>query len=177
MSQPCYILRDEVAEADQDVTIGADAASFDSETLWALLAGEHWAGRQVLVVRGEEGRDWLAETLRERGAQVDFVAAYRRLAPQPGPQGWALLARAQADPAAHLWVFSSSEAVGHLRVLAPTADWREARALASHPRIAQAARELGFRQVLLLAAPTPAAVAELAAAPWPRAWPPIESRP
>ena len=155
----------------------ADAASFDSETLWAMLDGENWVGREVLVVRGEEGRDWLAETLRERGAQVAFVAAYRRLAPRPEAEGWALLARAQAEPAAHLWVFSSSQAVGHLRVLAPTADWREARALASHPRIAQAARELGFRQVLLLPAPTPAAVAQLAAAPWPRAWPSIESRP
>ena len=155
----------------------ADSANFDSEALWALLDGEHWAGRQVLVVRGEEGRDWLAETLRERGAQVDFVAAYRRLAPQPDAEGVALLKRAQAEPAVHLWVFSSSEAVGHLRVLAPAADWREARALASHPRIAHVAREVGFGQVLLLPAPTPAAVAMLASTPWPQAWPSIESRP
>ena len=155
----------------------AAAANFDSEALWALLSGEHWAGRQVLVVRGEEGRDWLAETLREQGARVDFVAAYRRLAPQPDAEDVALLTRAQTEPAGHLWVFSSSEAVGHLRVLAPAADWREARALASHPRIAQAARELGFAQVLLLPASTPAAVAALASAPWPQVWPSIESRP
>jgi uroporphyrinogen-III synthase len=89
----------------------------------------------------------------------------------------ALLARALAEPAAHLWVFSSSEAVGHLRVLAPAASWRLARALASHQRIALAARELGFVQLLLLPAPTPAAVALLAAAPWPQVWPSIESRP
>lgn len=159
----------------------ADAPSFDSEALWSLLRGEDWAGRQVLVVRGEEGRDWLADTLRERGAVVAFVAAYRRHAPQPGAQGLALLARAQADPAAHLWVFSSSEAVGHLQTLGqaqvPPARWQAARALASHPRIAQAAREIGFRELLLLPAPTPAAVASLAAAPWPALWPSIESRP
>ena len=155
----------------------ADAASFDSETLWALLKGEDWAGRQVLVVRGEEGRDWLAEALRERGAGVEFVAAYRRHAPQPGADGAALLARAQAAPAAHLWVFSSSQAVSHLRALAPAANWQQARALSSHGRIAQAALEIGFRQVLLLPAPTPAAVATLAAAAWPQVWPSIESRP
>lgn len=167
----------------------ADAASFDSETLWALLSGESWAGRQVLVVRGEEGRDWLADTLRERGATVAFVAAYRRHAPQPGAEGLALLARALAEPAAHLWVFSSSEAVGHLqglgRLQAAVPNWGAARALASHPRIAQAARDIGFQQVLMLPAPTPAVVAGLAAAPWPAnpptvqppAWPPIESRP
>jgi uroporphyrinogen-III synthase len=147
----------------------ADATQFDSEALWARLAHEDWSGRQALVVRGEEGRDWLADTLRGRGAQVRFVAAYRRLAPQPGPEGQALLAQALAEPAGHLWLFSSSEAVSHLRTLAAGAEWRRSRAVASHPRIAQAARDAGFGQVQL-AAPAPAAVAALAAA-----WPSIQS--
>jgi uroporphyrinogen-III synthase len=151
-----------------------DAASFDSETLWALLAHEDWAGRRVRVVRGEEGRDWLAETLRGRGATVEFVAAYRRHAPVLDSAGAALLAQALAAPAAHLWVFSSSEAVGHLATLAPQARWNAARALASHPRIAQAAQDLGFGQVRLLPAPTPAAVAAAAQA---EAGPSIESAP
>ena len=64
---------------------GRRRAAFDSEALWARLSGRHWAGRSVLVVRGEDGRDWLAETLRERGAAVDFVAAYRRAAPAARP--------------------------------------------------------------------------------------------
>jgi uroporphyrinogen-III synthase len=147
----------------------ADAAQFDSEALWARLSHEDWCGRHALVVRGEEGRDWLADTLRSRGAEVAFVAAYRRQAPQPGPDGQALLAQALAAPAAHLWLFSSSEAVGHLRTLAAAADWRSSRAVASHPRIAQAARDAGFGQVQL-AAPSPAAVAALALA-----WPSIQS--
>lgn len=137
-------------------------ANFDSESLWALLAVEDWAGRHVLVVRGEEGRDWLADTLRARGATVDFVAAYRRCAPRPDAAGHALLARALAEPAAHLWLFSSSEGVAQLRTLAPGADWSRSGALASHARIAQTARELGFARVALTA-PAPAAVAALAA--------------
>lgn len=147
----------------------ADAANFDSEALWALLSHEDWAGRQVLVVRGEDGRDWFADTLRARGAEVGFVAAYRRSAPVLDAAAQALLAAALAEPAAYLWLFSSSEAVGHLRALAPGADWSRSAALASHPRIVQTARELGFGQ-LALTAPTPAAVAACAAG-----WPSIQS--
>lgn len=145
-----------------------DAGNFDSEALWSLLAAQDWAGRQVLVVRGEDGRDWLADTLRAQGAAVEFVTAYRRCAPQPDAEGRALLAQALATPAAHLWLFSSSQAVGYLRALAPRADWSRSLALASHPRIAQAARDAGFAQVLL-GAPSVAAVAALAAQ-----WPPIQ---
>jgi uroporphyrinogen-III synthase len=43
-----------------------------------------------------------------------------------------------------VWLFSSSEAVAHLRSLAPGQSWSRACALATHPRIAQAARAAGF---------------------------------
>jgi uroporphyrinogen-III synthase len=137
----------------------ADAASFDSEALWARLAHEDWMGRKALVVRGEDGRDWLAEALRARGAAVDFVAAYRRLAPQPDAVGRRLLADAQAQPSQHVWLFSSSEAVGHLARLVPQADWSGAAAMASHPRIAAAARAAGFGRVELIE-PSPTSVAQ-----------------
>lgn len=135
-------------------------AALESESLWRLLQGRDWAGRRVLVVRGEEGRDWLGDRLREAGALVDFVAAYRRCMPQPDAEGRALLAAAQADPSAHCWIFSSSEAVGHLLALAPGADWSLATALAPHPRIAQAARAAGFADVRLVG-PGPQAVVGL----------------
>nr|WP_207185949.1 uroporphyrinogen-III synthase [Rubrivivax gelatinosus] len=153
----------------QLVEPAADAASFDSESLWLQLQHRDWAGRRVLVVRGEDGREWLAQTLRGRGATVEFVAAYRRLPPRPDAAGQALLDAAQARPAAHLWHFSSSEAVGHLRALAPAADWSQAGAVASHPRIAAAARAAGFGCVDELP-PSPEAVAE-----WMRHRPPIQS--
>jgi uroporphyrinogen-III synthase len=151
-------LRAEGLAAASIVEPPADAPSFDSEALWAGLAHREWAGRRVLVVRGEEGRDWLAETLRGRGAEVAFVAAYRRLPPTLDADGQALLAAALAEPARHVWHFSSSEAVAHLRALAPAADWRHSAALASHPRIAQAAAGAGFGRVDLVA-PKPESVA------------------
>ncbi len=45
-------------------------------------------------------------------------------------------------------MFSSSESIAQLEALAPGAEWREATALATHPRIAQRAREAGFGRVL-----------------------------
>lgn len=117
---------------------------FDSDTLWQQLKSRRWAGCRVLVVRGEAGRDWLAEQLRAQGATVDFVAAYRREAPPFDTAQQALLAAALAQPARHLWHFSSSEAVGHLLTLAPQADWRPARAVATHARIAARVAEAGF---------------------------------
>jgi uroporphyrinogen-III synthase len=127
----------------------AAAPQFDSEALWERLAAlRAWQGASVLVVRGEGGRDWLAQTLAGQGARVQCVQAYRRVAPTLDSAGQALLAQALAHPAGHLWLFSSSEAIGHLAGLAPPGtDWRQARAVVSHPRIAATAAAAGFGQV------------------------------
>ena len=139
----------------------ADAPQFDTEALWARLTTRHWQGARVLVVRGEDGRDWLADTLRARGAELVFVAAYRRAPPLLDAACQALLAAALAAPAQHLWLFSSSQAVAHLQALSVGSDWSAAQAFASHPRVAEAARRAGFGRVELVAA-TPRAVALLA---------------
>lgn len=123
------------------------AGPFDTDTLWLRIAAWPWAGRQVLVVRGESGRDWLAGRLREAGAEVAHVAAYRRLAPSFEGEAGALLAEALAHPGGHCWHFSSSEAIERLVARHAGADWAAARALATHPRIAAAARRLGFGHV------------------------------
>lgn len=136
----------------------ADAPQFDTEALWLRLALRHWQGARVLVVRGEDGRDWLADTLRGQGAEVAFVAAYRRVLPVLDAAGQALLATARSRPEQHLWLFSSSEAVGNLKALSAADDWSAAQAFTTHPRIAQAARQAGFGRVQLVA-PTPQAVA------------------
>ncbi|WP_348756250.1 uroporphyrinogen-III synthase [uncultured Aquincola sp.] len=125
----------------------ADAAQFDSESLWVQLRPRVQAGDRVLIVRGDGGRDWLADILRAHGAQVEFLQAYRRGAPRLSPAEQAQLQAALADPAAHLWLFSSGEAIGHLQTLAPGADWRAGLALATHPRIEARARALGVGQV------------------------------
>ena len=128
----------------------ADAPQFDSEALWAQLSARPWQGRSALIVRGDGGRDWLADTLRSAGARVELLAAYRRVASKPDAAQRALLAAAVAAPAEHLWLFSSSEAIDRLAALRPdldTAVWHASQAVATHPRIAERARALGFGAV------------------------------
>jgi len=125
----------------------AQAESLDSEHLWPLLEGRDWQGRLALMLRGEGGRDWLATRLRERGAEVRDFHLYRRACPV-----WNLEERAQFEAALearHVWLLSSAEGVRHLRQLAPHTDWSDQRAIATHERIADAARELGFGHVVL----------------------------
>jgi len=124
---------------------------FDSEALWQRLQGRDWRGRRVMVVRGEGGRDWLAEQLADAGAQVEFIAAYQRVLPHLSVQARALLTAALAQPREHLWAFSSSQAVAHLGQLAAGADWAGCAAVAPHARIVAALQRLGFGQVRQMA--------------------------
>lgn len=135
----------------------AQAESFDSEHLWPLLASQDWEGRRALMLRGEGGRDWLAERLRERGAGVESFHIYRRSCPRLDAAERALLAEVRQKPAAHVWLFSSSEAIQNLHELGIRPS-PEALAIATHPRIAETARAQGWPHVVL-ARPDASAVA------------------
>ncbi|WP_341920345.1 uroporphyrinogen-III synthase [Polaromonas sp. YR568] len=128
----------------------AEAGQFDSEALWAVVGWRHWQGRRVLIVRGQgagkdqsgAGRDWLAQQFVAAGARVDVVAVYQRRAPV-----FTTSQRQRIEAAAHdgsVWLLSSSEALAHL----PAGDWSRARAVATHPRIAEAARAAGWGVVV-----------------------------
>lgn len=124
------------------------APQFDSEALWQVVAGQVPAGGRVLIVRGGDGegngagRDWLAGQLAASEVQIDTVVAYMRRAPVWDAHQLAQARRAASDGS--VWLFSSSQAVAHLLDLLPGQNWNMARALATHPRIAQAARTAGF---------------------------------
>jgi uroporphyrinogen-III synthase len=133
------------------------AGRFDSEALWAELAPRRdWRDQRVWIVRGEGGRNWLSDELAAVGAHVRHVTAYRRAAPRWDAAERAVLDRALAEPQRHVWLFSSSEAVGH---------WPQGlnagahRAVATHARIAEAARRQGMDQVRL-APPQVSAIAD-----------------
>ena len=134
----------------------ADAASLDSEHLWQQLSPRRdWAGARVLLLRGDGGREWLAEQLTAAGANVEAVTTYHRAGPRLDAAEQALLDTIRAEPTGFVWLFSSAEAVGHLQ----GQRLRGQRAIATHPRIAEAARATGFDPVVL-ARPAPEAVTQ-----------------
>lgn len=136
------------------------AAQFDSETLWESVASQLGEADAVLIVRGADsagglGRDWLGDQLGSKGARADQVVAYVRTLPS-----WADSQRgdALAGSTQGCWLFSSSLAVANLCALLPGQSWGRARAVATHARIAQAARAAGFH-VVCESRPTVEAVA------------------
>lgn len=131
-----------------------DAASLDSEHLWQQLQPRRdWSGARVLLLRGDGGREWLAERLAAAGARTEAVTVYHRSGPRFDAAEQALLKQILAEPRGFVWLFSSAEAVGHLAGH-PVAGQC---AIATHARIADAASAAGFAPVVL-ARPDPEAV-------------------
>lgn len=137
--------------------------SLDSEALWLQVEPQIQAGTRILIVRGDkasesadaiatnsasgQGRDWLAVQLQARGALVDYVVAYARRPPQ-----WTAEQRAIVEKSLQghdVWVWSSAEALSNLLAAFPGQTWACAKAVATHTRIAQAARLAGFGKVAL----------------------------
>jgi uroporphyrin-3 C-methyltransferase len=104
------------------------------------------AGKRILVVRGEGGRELLADTLRARGAQVEYFECYRRVAPRADP---APLLSAWDRGEVHAVTASSSEAIDNLIELAGTARLATPPLFVNHVRVAQRAREAGAGEVVV----------------------------
>ena len=137
-----------------------DPARSDSEHLLDALDLGALAGKRALIVRGESGRELMADGLRAAGAQVETVAAYRRAVPaltaQLGATLHALLARRND------WIITSSEALRGLFGLLAELDAFEAgksgscvakmqqqHVIVPHARIAETAAALGVTRLTL----------------------------
>lgn len=126
----------------------------DSEGLLAALTIENLRDKPVLVIRGESGRELLADELRAHGVQVEQVAAYRRSAPtlnselQRELRG---LLQSKND-----WLITSSEAMRNLVRMAKQINGddgvhnlQQQTFFVPHARIEATARELGFCKLIL----------------------------
>ncbi|MET0205269.1 MAG: uroporphyrinogen-III synthase, partial [Casimicrobiaceae bacterium] len=124
------------------------AERFDSEGLLALRELQDVKGRRVIVFRGDGGRELLGATLRERGAHVDYVACYRRAAPQSGADG---LIAALGEGRVHAVTITSSEGLDNLLAAvgdAGRASLAKLPVFVPHPRIALHAGERGLTAIV-----------------------------
>ncbi|NWG86860.1 MAG: uroporphyrinogen-III synthase [Hydrogenophilaceae bacterium] len=123
----------------------------DSEALLALPELQQVQGQHIVIFRGEGGRELLAETLRARGARVEYAECYRRRRPSVDPA--AILAawrRGEIDAV----TVTSSEGMQNLFALLGEPGRAALCAtplFAPHERIAAAARALGVKRVVVTA--------------------------
>lgn len=87
----------------------------DSESLWETLRITLRPGAKVLLVRGEAGRDWLAQTLQSHGFITHIYENYRR---EPAP--WSasavgLLRQWQASGSMGTWLVTSAQGLSAIQ--------------------------------------------------------------
>jgi uroporphyrinogen-III synthase len=143
-----------ITSANARIVSPRDTKRTDSQTLLEALDVTALRSRRVLVIRGESGRELLADALRAQGVHVDQVAAYRRAAPVLDA-GRTNELRSLLDAGA-TWLITSSEAVRNLIDMTSRAAGDEGVAklqrhalVVPHARIAESAHALGFQHVVL----------------------------
>jgi uroporphyrinogen-III synthase len=121
------------------------AERFDSEGLLALPDLRDVSGWSVMIFRGDGGRELLGNTLRERGATVEYATCYQRSKPK---QDIGILAGSAPDAI----TVSSSEALGYLWQMLDVeaqAALLDVPLFVPHERIAELARQQGWRRIKL----------------------------
>ena len=120
-------------------------AQWDSEGLWTELQKLQWdwSSKNILIFKGEGGRDWLAETLKQAGAQVEAFSVYARVPLDLNSPAWNDIH--EMDFSKSLWLLTSSEAVRYLGQAKLPLDL--ATAICPHHNIADAAEQIGFGEV------------------------------
>ncbi|VTT27775.1 uroporphyrinogen-III synthase [Klebsiella pneumoniae] len=119
-----------------------------SEILIQLPALQAVAGKRALILRGNGGRELLAETLLNRGAQVEFIECYQRCAKyyHGAEQG-----RRWRNQGIDTLVVTSGEMLQQLYTLFPEVDRDEwllhCRLVVVSERLATLARELGWANI------------------------------
>ena len=126
---------------------------FDSEGLLEepFFAEAACRGQAFAMIRGEGGRNFLAQSLRARGARVDEVAVYRReLHPDAMRKVEAWVNQTRPDHPPGMLLISSSESIQRVMAEATPAlavILKRCPVLVPHPKIAEAVCQLGFERV------------------------------
>jgi uroporphyrinogen-III synthase len=128
--------------------------SIDSEGLLRHPRLEHPAGRRILLIKGSNGRPFLAQELARRGALVTAADVYQRVPAVPNPAALATLLENFAGGALQVMTATSVEIAANLLKVAPPAlrsEFERVHWLVPGGRVASAVRDLGVSAPLLQA--------------------------
>jgi uroporphyrinogen-III synthase len=133
---------------------------YNSEALLATPVMQQVKGQAFLIVRGSGGREELADVLRRRGAQVDYLTVYKRMLPVIDSSiANGLLAKSKLD----VITATSGEAVQNLLLLLDRQYLHKVLTLplvVISDRIRQIAAEIGFKHIIVTKNPSDAAILE-----------------
>ena len=124
------------------------ANRFDSEALLELDVFQQIAGKRVVIFRGVGGRPLLGDTLRQRGAEVEFAECYRRDKPNVDVKS---LLDSWSRGKIHAVIITSSEGLQNLFDIIGQIGQQLLKltpVFTTHERIAKTAQELGLTQVV-----------------------------
>jgi uroporphyrinogen-III synthase len=125
-------------------------SGFTSEDFLQLAALQQLEQQRILIVRGQGGRELLAQRLSERGASVDYLDVYQRV--KPKPLNWQQLHYLKTHAQRLIISFTSAESVHNFLALTNNGlDLSKLTLLVGGQRIAQTARMVGFSGTLIVA--------------------------
>jgi uroporphyrinogen-III synthase len=149
------------ALADAGLTVDiVPQQDFNSEALLAMPQLQRIAGQAVLIVRGQGGREELANMLRERGATVDYLPVYKREIPQGNNM---LLTDLVSQNGLDVITITSGEALQNLVImlgeqqLAPLV---QVPLVVVSDRIKCLATSIGFNRIAVTKSPSDSAILE-----------------
>ena len=118
----------------------------DSEALLSLPELHEVAGKRILIVRGEGGRELLADTLAARGASTEYLECYRRVLPHPDVAPLtAAWDRGEIDAV----TVSSGASLDNLITLLGVGRLAAKPVFVNHARVAERAREVGIPEAIV----------------------------
>jgi len=119
----------------------------DSEALLRMPQLQQVQGKHIVIFRGNEGRKLLGDTLKQRGAEVEYVECYRRHKPETDPSP--LLEQWRRNKIQAVIVTSSEGLDNLFDMIGETGQQllKSSTLFTAHARIAQKAKELGIVKV------------------------------
>ena len=122
-----------------------------SEAFWDAWQERGRTARRVLLLRAEDGREWLTQRFIKDGTTVDAVAVYSRRPHHLSPDDLTRMQDAIDASVAPIVILSSSEAIAALdaQVGESAQAWlRTGTAISTHRRISAQLRDAGYSRVL-----------------------------